>query len=43
MDRNDEQSVWIEYERRKSELRDQGLTMREYELAVRKLADELGV
>ncbi len=36
-------STWELYELRKRELQRQGLTQREYELAVRRLADELEV
>ena len=34
---------WEEYERRKAAIQRQGLSDREYELAIRRLADELGV
>ena len=34
---------WEEYERRKAAIQQMGLTDREYELAIRRLADELGV
>ncbi|GAA4493576.1 hypothetical protein [Pseudaeromonas paramecii] len=34
---------WDEYERRKKALQQQGLSQREYELAIRRLVDELGV
>jgi len=36
-------TVWEQYEQRKQSLRQQGLTQYEYEQAVRRLADELGV
>ena len=36
-------ATWELYELRKRELQLQGLTQREYELAVRRLADELEV
>ncbi len=36
-------AIWELYELRKRELQLQGLTQREYELAVRRLADELEV
>ena len=36
-------SPWEEYERRKAEIQRQGLSDREYEQAIRRLADELGV
>lgn len=38
-----ELSVWEQYEQRKQALQQRGLTQREYELAVRRLADELEV
>jgi hypothetical protein len=34
---------WEEYERRKAVIQGQGLSDREYEQAIRRLADELGV
>ena len=34
---------WEEYERRKAAIQRQGLSDREYEQAIRRLADELGV
>ena len=34
---------WEEYERMKAAIQQMGLTDREYELAIRRLADELGV
>ena len=34
---------WEEYERRKAAIQRMGLSDREYELAIRRLADELGV
>lgn len=36
-------AAWERYEQRKQALQNQGMTQREYELAVRRLADELGV
>ena len=36
-------SVWQVYESRKTELREQGLTGEEYQAAIRRLVDELGV
>ncbi len=36
-------ALWELYELRKRALQDQGLSQQEYELAVRRLADELGV
>ena len=36
-------SVWQVYEARKTELREQGLTGEEYQAAIRRLVDELGV
>lgn len=36
-------TIWELYELRKRELQRQGLTQHEYELAVRRLADELEV
>ncbi len=38
-----ELSVWEQYEQRKQALQQRGLTQHEYELAVRRLADELEV
>lgn len=35
--------AWDEYERRKKEIQRRGLSDREYEKAIRDLADELGV
>lgn len=42
---NEEHPVcpWEEYERRKAAIQRQGLSDREYEQAIRRLADELGV
>ena len=34
---------WEEYERRKAAIQRMGLSDREYELAIRRLADEFGV
>lgn len=38
-----EQQKWEEYERGKNKLRAQPLTDREYEQAVKKLAEKLGI
>jgi hypothetical protein len=43
MDNPSSLSTWELYELRKHELQRQGLTQHEYELAVRRLADELEV
>lgn len=37
------QNVWQVYEQRKSEIKKQNLTNKEYQDAIRRLADELGV
>ena len=38
-----EQNVWQIYEQRKADLQKQNLTNKEYRIAIRKLADELGI
>jgi hypothetical protein len=38
-----EQNVWQIYEQRKADLQKQNLTNQEYQNAIRKLADELGI
>ena len=38
-----EQTVWQIYEQRKAELQKHNLTNQEYQIAIRKLADELGI
>ena len=38
-----EQNIWQIYEQRKADLQKQNLTNQEYQIAIRKLADELGV
>ena len=38
-----EQTVWQVYEQRKADLQKQNLTNKEYQIAIRKLADELGI
>lgn len=38
-----EQTVWQIYEQRKADLQKQNLTNQEYQNAIRKLADELGI
>ena len=38
-----EQTVWQVYEQRKADLRKQNLTNKEYQNAIRRLADELGI
>lgn len=34
---------WREYEARKAEIRDRGLTCKEYEAEIRRICDELGI
>ena len=38
-----EQTVWRVYEQRKADLRKQNLTNKEYQDAIKRLADELGI
>lgn len=38
-----EQTVWQIYEQRKADLQKKNLTNQEYQIAIRKLADELGI
>ena len=38
-----EQTVWQVYEQRKADLQKQNLTNQEYQDAIRRLADELGI
>ena len=38
-----EQTVWQIYEQRKADLQKQNLTNQEYQDAIRRLADELGI
>ena len=38
-----DQTVWQIYEQRKADLQKQNLTNQEYQNAIRKLADELGI
>ena len=38
-----EQNVWQIYEQRKADLQKQGLSSKEYQDALKRLADELGV
>ena len=38
-----DQTVWQIYEQRKADLQKQNLTNQEYQIAIRKLADELGI
>ena len=38
-----EKNVWQLYEQRKADLQKQNLTNQEYKIAIRKLADELGI
>ena len=38
-----EQNVWQLYEQRKADLQKQNLTNQEYQDAIRRLADELGI
>ena len=37
------ENKWQIYEQRKAELQKQNLTNQEYQIAIRKLADELGI
>lgn len=38
-----EENKWVVYEQRKAELRSQGLSEKEYQDAIKRLAEELGV
>ena len=38
-----EQNIWQIYEQRKADLQKQNLTNQEYQNAIRRLADELGI
>lgn len=38
-----EQNIWQIYEQRKADLQKQNLTNQEYQIAIRKLVDELGI